>query len=335
MNIQSNITTSQNPIQFKMNLFTRNKKLGTNAVDTYERTFKNSSPQKPENVVKRIYHSIKEKFTNSIGIEQHPDKPIITKKSKTRNKVKENNEGRIITPQNGIPEPEFCTDYEKCIAGLKNGKDVTPLWIKQNRDLLDDIGWSSDINDDGMLLRNINKNKEGFLNTVDNTYVNKKASYIDSIRKEYIDSIRMQHFGADLKELKEKNLLGLDALIKYGTREDMLKLSLEYGVSKDNDVMQKYCKLVRKVGEPEDSVKIFPKLGDRYTDIFDDTTKKEAMKTVKKLMVDDAPDGFNKNAEFSEYKTMEIYLTSKDPEMVDMAKTIMKRLSDENPWMLK
>jgi len=166
-------------------------------------------------------------------------------------------------------------------------------------------------------------------------FAKEKVSYIDSIRKEYIDSIHMQHFGADLTELKEKNLLGLDALIKYGTREDMLKLSLEYGVSKDNDVMQKYCKLVRKVGEPEDSVKIFPKLGDRYTDIFDDTTKKEAMKTVKKLMVDDAPDGFNKNAEFSEYKTMEIYLTSKDPEMVDMAKTIMKRLSDENPWMLK
>jgi len=178
--------------------------------------------------------------------------------------------------------------------------------------------------------------KPNFTCTEENVeqFVKEKASYIDSIRKEYIDSIHMQHFGADLTELKEKNLLGLDALIKYGTREDMLKLPLEYGVSKDNDVMQSYSKLIRKVGKPEDSVGISALLSEDLSEGYNDATKKELMKTVKKLMVDDAPSEMWKNAEFAEYLQYKEYSKSKDPEMVEMAKAIMKRLSDENPWML-
>ena len=154
-------------------------------------------------------------------------------------------------------------------------------------------------------------------------FAKEKAAYIDSIRKEYID--------IDPKEEKDKALQGLDALIKYGTKEDLRGLSLSYKVSRDDDIMQRYAKLARKVGDPDDSISISAKLDpdDHY---YNDVTKKELMKTAKKLMVDDAPAGFHKNEEYAEYlKYLDYYENSQDPEMVSMAKTILNRLAEENP----
>ena len=154
-------------------------------------------------------------------------------------------------------------------------------------------------------------------------FAKEKAAYIDSIRKEYID--------IDPEVEKNKALQGLDALIKYGTREDMQKLSLEYQVSTDDNVMQRYAKLVRKVGLPEDSIIISASLNPTET-YYNDTTKKELMKTVKKLMVDDAPFGTWKNKEYATYLQYRYYYeNSQDPEMVSMAKTILNRLAEENP----
>ena len=154
-------------------------------------------------------------------------------------------------------------------------------------------------------------------------FAREKAAYISSIRKEYID--------IDPKEEKDKALQGLDALIKYGTKEDLRGLSLSYKVSRDDDIMQRYAKLARKVGDPDDSISISAKL-DPDDNYYNDTTKKELMKTAKKLMVDDAPFGTWKNKEYATYLQYRYYYeNSQDPEMVSMAKTILNRLAEENP----
>ena len=159
-------------------------------------------------------------------------------------------------------------------------------------------------------------------------FAREKAAYISSIRKEYID--------IDPKEEKDKALQGLDALIKYGTKEDLRGLSLSYRATKDDDIMQRYAKLARKVGDPDDSIMISAKLGNRYKDIFNATTKKELMKTAKKLMVDDAPFGTWKNKEYATYLQYRYYYEhSQDLEMVSMAKSILNRLADENPTYMQ
>ena len=155
-------------------------------------------------------------------------------------------------------------------------------------------------------------------------FAKEKSAYISSIRKEYID--------IDPEVEKDKALQGLEALIKYGSRDDMQKLSLEYKVSKDDDVMQRYARLVRKVGLPEDSISISAKLNPKRT-YYNDTTKKELMKTAKKLMVDDAPAGFFNHASYDMFLQYKHYSNDKDPEMASLSKSILDRIIQANPEM--
>ena len=282
--------------------------------DRFEKSIHNELENYPQK--KGIFTKAKEFIINLLSVSTDT-KPVSGLKTEQNVKDKSVIEG-------GIPQPEFVTDYETRIAGLKQGEDIDTEWVKNNTDLIKEVAnFDVENADTPKLIRNINKNKENFINEVETSYADKKSAYIDSIRKEYID--------IDPKEEKDKALQGLDALIKYGTKEDLRGLSLSYKVSRDDDIMQRYAKLARKVGDPDDSISISAKL-DPDDNYYNDTTKKELMKTAKKLMVDDAPFGFHKNEEYAEYLQYRYYYeNSQDPEMVSMAKSILNRLAEENP----
>ena len=283
--------------------------------DRFEKSIHNELENYPQK--KGIFTKAKEFIINLLSVSTDT-KPVSGLKTEQNVKDKSVIEG-------GIPQPEFVTDYETRIAGLKQGEDIDTEWVKNNTDLIKEVAnFDVENADTPKLIRNINKNKENFINEVENSYADKKSAYIDSIRKEYID--------IDPEVEKDKALQGLEALIKYGSREDMQKLSLEYKVSKDDDVMQRYARLVRKVGLPEDSISISAKLNPKRT-YYNDTTKKELMKTAKKLMVDDAPAGFFNHASYDMFLQYKHYSNSNDPEMASLSKSILDRIIQANPEM--
>ena len=157
-----------------------------------------------------------------------------------------------------------------------------------------------------------------------------KAEYIKAIWDEFLD------VNPPFKPMnKEKNLLGLRALQNYGTREDMLKLNDEYQLSKDSDIMKEYAKLVGKVGITKDALTLRAKTNKNKINLYSEPTIEEITKTLKKLMVDKAEKGYFVNASYNEYKDYERLSNHPNKIISENAKAIMKRLSDENPWMLE
>ena len=161
-------------------------------------------------------------------------------------------------------------------------------------------------------------------------FAKEKAEYIKSIWDEFLDVF------PPVKPMnKDKSILGLKALQKFGTRDDLLKLSPEYELSMDSDIMKEYAILVRKVGLPKDIIPIRAKIDPESLSSYSEDTIAEMMKTLKKLMVDDAEPNLWKNFEYTKYVQFEKLSTHKNKDISENAKAIMKRLSDENPWMLE
>ena len=69
--------------------------------------------------------------------------------------------------------------------------------------------------------------------------------------------------------------------------------------------------------------------------VYSEETISEIMKTLKKLMVDDAEPNIWKNFEYTQYIQFEKLSTHPNKVISENAKAIMKRISDENPWMLE
>ena len=161
-------------------------------------------------------------------------------------------------------------------------------------------------------------------------YAKEKAEYIKSIWDEFLD------VNTPYKPVnKEKNILGLQALQKYGTRDDLLKLSAEYRLSEDSDIMKEYAKLAGIVGSPADIIPLRAKINEKGIKTYTEETISEIMNTLKILMVDKAEQGYFKNANYNSYREFEKLSTHKNNKIAENAKAIMKRLSDENPWMLE
>ena len=157
-----------------------------------------------------------------------------------------------------------------------------------------------------------------------------KAEYIKSIWNEYI------HVNPPYKPInKEKNLLGLKALQSYGTREDMLKLHDVYQLSKDSDIMREYAKLVGKVGEPIDALKLIAKVDEERASLYTEEVMEEIMKSLKKLMVDKSEPGEWKNSSYMLYQNFESLEKHKNKTISENAKAIMDRLIQDNPWLLE
>ena len=161
-------------------------------------------------------------------------------------------------------------------------------------------------------------------------FAKEKAEYIKSIWDEFLD------VNPPFKPInKEKNILGLQALQKYGTRDDLLKLSKRYQLSEDSDIMKEYAKLVGIVGITKDIIPLRSKLRKDTISLYKEDAIAEIMKTLKKLMVDQAAPNTWVNHSYSSYQNFEKLSKHQNKTISDNAKAIMKRISDENPWMLE
>lgn len=160
-------------------------------------------------------------------------------------------------------------------------------------------------------------------------YAEEKAQYINEIWDEFIN---VQTYHKPIN--KEKNIPGLQALQEYGTREDLLRLPVNYRISEDSDIIKEYAKFVRKVGTPDDAGSLRAKVYNKDYAYTEDAIS-EIMKTLKKLMVDDAKPDKWKNASYGEYKNFNILSQSTNKDISENAKAIMRRLEKENPWILE
>ena len=160
-------------------------------------------------------------------------------------------------------------------------------------------------------------------------FTKEKAEYINKIWDEFLD------VNPPFKPVnKEKNILGLQALQKYGTREDMLKLSKRYQLSEDSDIMKEYAKLVGIVGKVDDCLPILAKIG-RKDVSYTESTLSEMLKTLKILMVDKSAPKYWVNFDYHKYTKLEKLTTHTNKDISDNAKAITKRIVDDNPWMLE
>ncbi len=160
-------------------------------------------------------------------------------------------------------------------------------------------------------------------------FAKEKAEYINKIWDEFLD------VNPPFKPVnKEKNILGLQALQKYGTREDMLKLSKRYQLSEDSDIMKEYAKLVGIVGKVDDCLPILAKIG-RKDVSYTESTLSEMLKTLKILMVDKSAPKYWVNFDYHKYTKLEKLTTHTNKDISDNAKAITKRIVDDNPWMLE
>ena len=233
-----------------------------------------------------------------------------------------------------IPLPNFSMDYDKVLADLKNIKTIDSKWVKENTPVLKAaFGYkNADMEEHFFKIQaaEINRNRNLCIQSVKDMQAAEKAEYIKSIWDEFLD------VNPPFKPMnKEKNLLGLKALQNYGTREDMLKLNDEYQLSKDSDIMKEYAKLVGKVGITKDALTLRAKTNKNKINLYSEPTIEEITKTLKKLMVDKAEKGYFVNASYNEYKDYERLSNHPNKIISENAKAIMKRLSDENPWMLE
>ena len=165
-------------------------------------------------------------------------------------------------------------------------------------------------------------------------------------KKQYIDSIWDEYLHVDLpyvKFNKEKNILGLKALQKYGTTEDLRRLPDEYIICKDSDIFLEYAKLVNKVGSDKaDDIQYsdFVNLNavvDRRDNTYSMDVMEEIMDALKKHWVDDAPKGKWTNAGWNTLKDYEHYIRKAQEEgrsqMASNARAIFDRIVEDNPWM--
>ena len=160
-------------------------------------------------------------------------------------------------------------------------------------------------------------------------FAKEKAEYIKSIWDEFLD------VNPPFKPInKEKNILGLQALQKYGTRDDLLKLSKRYQLSEDSDIMKEYAKLVGIVGKDIDCLPILAKIG-RKDVSYTESTLAEMLKTLKVLMVDKSAPKYWENFDYNKYTKLEKLTKHTNKDISDNAKAITKRLVEDNPWMLE
>lgn len=170
---------------------------------------------------------------------------------------------------------------------------------------------------------------------------------IKAEKKQYIDSIWQEYLHVDLpyvKFNKEKNILGLKALQKYGTTEDLRRLPRHYTNCKDSDIFLEYAKLVNKVGSDKaddiqysDFVNLDACVTKRNRDVYSMDVMEEIMDALKKHWVDDAPKGEWTNTRWSTLKDYEHYIRKAKeegrPQMAANARAIFDRIVEDNPWM--
>ncbi len=230
-----------------------------------------------------------------------------------------------------IPEPVFTIDYKKVLSVLEKNEKVDAKWLKENENVLKAAtNYRHAVNQDENFFiiqaRQINNNREEWIQAVKEYEAKEQAAYIKSIEKEYID--------IDPRENKEKSLMGLKALQKYGSREDLKILDKNsYCISKDDDIMREYAKFVGKVGETKDIITLIAKINKETIGMYAEKTLEEIMKTTRTVMEEKAPVGHYKNFGFAKYKQYELYAEQYKENRVinENAQAIMRRIEADNP----
>lgn len=99
--------------------------------------------------------------------------------------------------------------------------------------------------------------------------------------------------------------------------------------------MKEYAKLVGKVGELKDYPQIAPYTSKKYSEYYTEETMEEIMKSLRELMVNRAPEGKLKNHSYSSYLDFKRLSKSENKTISQCAKDIMRRLEQDNPWLLE
>ena len=161
-------------------------------------------------------------------------------------------------------------------------------------------------------------------------FAEEKKQYIESIWQEYI------HVNPPYVPMNpEKNILGLKALQKYGTVEDLRKLPDNYCISKDNAIMKEYAKLVGKVGELKDYTLIAAKTNKEYSKYYNEETMEDIMKSLREILVNRSKTGELINTSYPKYLEYERLSKHTNKTISQCAKDIMRRLEQDNPWLLE
>ena len=168
-------------------------------------------------------------------------------------------------------------------------------------------------------------------------FAQEKAEYINNIWRSHIE-----HDDVFNKIPKEKRIAGLKALQEYGTRDDLLRLDKERNscrVSKDSEIFIEYVKFVRKVGSTSGKIDEYDyslvrgSVNRKITEIYNEETIEEILKTLKHFMIDNTISGEFKNASWEEYKRFEKLSHHSNKTIAEHARLLMARLKADNPWM--
>ena len=313
----------------------------TNDPYKYNSSFKGSLGQTIKNTAKKVLDDTIDGISRSADkIQQNYVDPIYKRIfDRTTKSVKPEKIEKAVIPATKkiadsiIPQPNFSMDYEKVLDDLQTVAVIDAKWLKSNKPVLKAAtGYKDEQMNErffNILVAEINRNRKSYINEVKNLHAKEKAEYINSIWDEFLD-IRPPFKPMD----KEKSILGLKALQQFGTREDLLKLHPRYQLSKDSDIMKEYAKLANKVGESIDCLPLMSKLGTK--DIaYEESTLAEIMKALKTLMVDRTEPNTWLNFSYQSYRDFERLATHPNKVISENAKAIMKRISDENKWMLE
>ena len=184
-----------------------------------------TAADKVQKKVNHIYNKILDKSTKSL---------------KPKKAEKQVEPIAIKTAESIIPQPNFSMDYDRVLSDLEKIETIDKKWIKNNTPALKaafgykDAEMSDHFFD--IQVSEINRDRSKYIQAVKEFQTDEKAKYINKIWDEFLD------VNPPFKPVnKEKNILGLQALQKYGTREDMLKLDVNYQLSKDSDIMKEYA----------------------------------------------------------------------------------------------
>ena len=299
--------------------------------------FASSTQKNAKKVVNQVLDSV---FTTADKVQKkvnHIYNKILDKSTKSLKPKKAEKQVEPIaikTADSIIPQPNFSMDYDRVLSDLEKIETIDKKWVKNNTPALKaafgykDAEMSDHFFD--IQVSEINRDRSKYIQAVKEFQTDEKAKYINKIWDEFLD------VNPPFKPVnKEKNILGLQALQKYGTRDDLLKLDVNYQLSKDSDIMKEYAKLIGKVGKVDDCLKILPYASINSSKTYSENTISEIMKTLKKLMVDKAEPNHWINFEYAQYVQFEKLTNHTNKDISDNAKAITKRLVDDNPWMLE
>ena len=317
------------------NKFTHNQKTNKNINSSQTTLVSFTAKKESENSPNIFNHGCKKLSTyiNRLGSKilsfEKTNKKTIEQKKKT--KIKQ--EAIIEDEKDKSPKPSFKTNYEDAINVLKENKKLSEEWVASNLSVLAAIyNWETI----GKLSKAEIKEHTAILNHNRKNSIKHLEDARDEEYKKYIQSIWRDYIYVNTPKCppnKERNLFGLQELVKYGSNEDLKNLPEYYHILKDEDLVREYAKFVTKVEKDYDdtydlTVFIHPDLFS-----FGDETMEEVLKGIKKYYVDmDNAKGL-KNSNYEELLEYIHWVKSKNPNISNNARQIMDKMVEQNPWM--